>query len=242
LTKQLIKYLFFSDYFLVIKNYVSQYLTITCRWFVLLFSKDKEIELVSLKIKTQNLVGLTKNQLSFEFKKVLFFELKFRNQQKIFISNNSLNSFSIRPNNSLDFNNNKWTFYGNKIKSCDSFFNIYSSLNINDTLIVTAYGFGKRVFREEYLLSDKYIITENPISLNNHNLSLVINKISFTLQELISTSTKISKLSTKKLFFVTNFKFENTKHDKKLLIKNIPFIKVNNSIYNIYQFNKNNYL
>jgi len=44
------------------------------------------------------------------------------------------------------------------------------------------------------------------------------------------------------LFFVTNFKFENTKHDKKLLIKNIPFIKVNNSIYNIYQFNKNNYL
>ncbi len=238
LRRKLLKYFLFFRFFLIIKRSFYQYFKISGRWLIILISKNKEIESIYFKIKTQNFGGLIKNQIDFKFKNVLFFEIKFRNQQKIFNSKRELNNFAIMSNKVLLINNKKWTFFGYTIKDCDSSFNIYSAPNVNDTIILTAHGFGKRVFRREYLLTEKYSIIEKKVILNYFNKKTNI----FEIKNLLKFIITISNSSIRKFIRLKNINIDNSKHLHSINLKNIPFLKINNSIYNISKFNKNEYL
>lgn len=228
------KYLFFSDYFLVIARTISQYSTILFRWIITLFSKNKKISSNYIRLLTKPIFKDQLIELDLDLENVLWIECHFNNPRKLYRTKNINNDFiiSYSPNDSIaDEQIQKLIYIGDYIKTTDNHIKFWNKFNDDDKIYIIARGFNKRRCYFEIELNAVNKIDINSLILNNKDV------ISLKKQNEI-----FRNAHWKNVYIDSNNKLEvNINTIELTQIKNLKFSNKNPNL-NITPFIKSNYL
>ncbi len=227
-----LKYLFFSDYFLVIARSISQYSIILLRWTILLFSKNKEISFGNITHTTKPVFKNQLIEIKLDLENILWIECHFNIPRKLYRTKNISNDFiiSYSPNDSISIEQiQKLIYIGDYIKTIDNHIKLWNKFNDDDRIYIIARGFNKRRYEFDIELKATNKIDISPIKLKNKEINSLkkqdeIFKNANRNRLSLSSKNKLEvNINTIELTQIRNFKFAS----KNLKSNITPFIKSN---------------
>ena len=228
----IIKYLFFSDYFLVIARFIYQYSIIVFRWTTLLFSKNKEVLFSNITHITKPIFKDELIDIKLNLENVLWIECHFNNPRKLYRTKNISNDFFISyfPNDSIPIEQiQKLIYTGDYIKTTDNHIKFWNKFNDDDKIYIIARGFNKRRYEFEIELTAKNKIDINSIKLKNKEIISLkkqhqVFKNAYRKIVSLNPNNKVKlNLNTVELTQIKNLTFSNNKPNLSIT----PFIKSN---------------
>ncbi len=163
------KYLLFSDLFLIVWDKCKFYFIVWIRWSILLFSINKNITPISLFICHKKLFSGQHAELNFEFENILYFVIEINNGKHLFFTKHDLSDTEpdfVVVQNINELEGNTWHLIGSKFKTVETSFTFLNKLSNNDSLKLTAVGFGKNILVQEFKFISLVELSKSPSHLN----------------------------------------------------------------------------
>jgi hypothetical protein len=176
----MIKYLFFSEYFLTAFNGVRFFCIVFFKWVKLLPFKSKQITPVTFNSNTKSLFNGQIIELSWNIENALWYELKFKNERKFYTPKFSGIDYKISFGSDEDLkaeDMDRWRYSGTTIKTIDNSIKLFNKFNLNDEIELTIVG---RNFKKKFVkfeVSSELVLISEPKALIAKKINLAFNSI-----------------------------------------------------------------